>query len=818
MSNKTIFQNSKNLFSSLLPKINDYFTKAEYLEKSKLSEFLTYIDLSLITEKEKDLEKLWSQLSKNSSSQNQISKKILIQNLSSYIQSHSSEIFQPEQTLKNSMLQFISNPKKLEINIDPDNEEYFELYHLLASLQYNNEKIIQIKDLKNLLNDYKFINLNEESLDTIIEDLVKEKVEFIKKEQYMSIMEEMSKKFGNLLEEKSNSKIVFTEEELNKAELKEFDDIDSFVKILFNTLNSICIIQNKFSENIKNKEIIDADYLNRYFNIFVENQKLFLFDIIKIYNYQKQKFNFYEYTLENKNIHYKQKIAQLNEEVKRQKDIAEIANIDNLKALNEEIIKEKNRYQKLENDIKSIKIEFEKKCEEQILLENKIMTLEKNIEEKQNKINSLKKENELTSQKYKEVLDTLDKQIFHEKVKEQFDDEVYKKMNLNDKQKLLIDKRPQELIAYIVEKDNYCLTLENKNKKLIEKITQMEKSQDDMDKNFFELKSKVLTLENKNSNLLKENEKLQKLVDEYQNKNGVFLNNLLEENDDDNEKKYNYIQVKNIQFNLKSISNKKKKINLRNYDYLCLKMNQVIIDNIEDEYYNATSNLFFSELINYLDEEKNITECALFITSEFIYLFNNITFHKGFSIHVNELKTVFMSPLNNYVSMTFYDGKILNFELIRILDLINFIKSLNALHKTNRPIELNMSEYNNQFVDKNPNNFKIFAYHGRGIYSGFIQKRVDGFLGSKFEKRFATLTEIGLVIMNKPNGKPLEIINLLFSECYPYNGGDGDYCFCLIIGNIKHHFSVDSEFIRNKWVGEILNWSKKIKDEESIMI
>ena len=117
MSNKTIFQNSKNLFSSLLPKINDYFTKAEYLEKSKLSEFLTYIDLSLITEKEKDLEKLWSQLSKNSSSQNQISKKILIQNLSSYIQSHSSEIFQPEQTLKNSMLQFISNPKKLEINI-----------------------------------------------------------------------------------------------------------------------------------------------------------------------------------------------------------------------------------------------------------------------------------------------------------------------------------------------------------------------------------------------------------------------------------------------------------------------------------------------------------------------------------------------------------------------------------------------------------------------------------------------------------------------------------------------------------------------------
>ena len=818
MSNKTTTQNNKNLLSTLLPKIDDYFTKKEYLEKSKLPEFLSYIDLSLITEKEKDLEKLWSQLSKNSSNQNQITKKILIQNLSSYIQSHSSEIFQPNQSLKNSVLQFISNPKKLELNIDPDNDEYFELYRLLASLEYNNDKMIEIKYLKNLLNDYKFINLTEDTLDANVEDLVKEKVEFIKKEQYMTIMEEMGKKFGNLLKEKSNAKKVFSEEELNHAELKEFDDINSFVKILFNILNSICIVQNKFSENIKNKDNFNVDYLKRYFNIFVDNQKLFLFDIIKIYNFQKQKFNFYEYALENKNIHYKQKIAQLNEEVKKQKDIAELANIDNLKALNEEIRKEKNRYQKLENDIKSIKLEYEKKCEEQILLENKIMTLEKNIQEKQNKINALKKENELTSQKYKEVLDTLDKQIFHEKIKEQFDDEAYKNMNLNDKQKLLINKRKEELIAYIVEKDNYCSTLENKNKMLIEKITQMEKSQDDMDKNFFELKSKVLTLENKNSNLIKENEELQKLVDEYQNKNGVFLNNLLEDNDNDtNQKKVNYIQVKNIQFNLKSIAKKKKKINLRNYDYLCLKMNQAIIDNIEDEYYNASSNLFFSELINYLDEEKNITECALFITSEYIYLFNNITFQKGFSIHVNELKTVFMTPLNNYVSMTFYDGKILNFELFRILDLINFIKSLNALHKTNREIEINMSEYNNQFVDKNPNNFKICAYHGRAIFSGFMQKRVDGFLGSKFEKRFATLTEIGLVVMNKPNGKPLEIINLLFSECYPYDGGD-DYCFCLIIGNVKYHFSVDSEFIRNKWMGEILNWSKKIKDEESITI
>jgi vacuolar-type H+-ATPase subunit I/STV1 len=253
-------------------------------------------------------------------------------------------------------------------------------------------------------------------------------------------------------------------------------------------------------------------------------------------------------------------------------------------------------------------------------------------------------------------------------------------MNLNEKQKLLLNKKKEDLIAYIVEKDNYCLTLENKNKNLLEKISQLEKNADDMDKDFYELKSKVLTLENKNSNLKKENEDFQKLVDEYQNKNAVYLSNLLEENDnnENNEKKFNYIEVKNIQFNYKKIKND---INKRNYDFLCLKLNAQILENLKDKYFNANSNLFFSELINYLDEDKQTTECALFITSEYLYFFNSITFSMGFSIQIDELKTVFISPLNNYVSMTFYEGETINFELFRILDLMNFIKSLNALHK-----------------------------------------------------------------------------------------------------------------------------------------
>ena len=816
MSKNDFNKNKKILFESKIQRINEYFDKYQYLEKQKLSEFFSYIELPFITQKEKDLEKLWLQLSKNSS-KDKITKDILVQNLSEYINSNKNDTIKPEESLKNSVFEFISNPKKLNINIDPDNDDHFELYRLLASLQYIKDNMVQISFLEKQLNNLKFINLNKESMELIIGDLVKEKINYLKKEQLMIILEEMGKKFGNILEEKSNTKKVFTEEELIHAELNEFDDIDSIIKILFNNLNSINFIHTKYCECIQNKDTKNLDELNRYYKIFINNQKLFLYEINRIYNFQKQKFNFYECHIENKNILYKQKISQLNEEIKRQKEIEEMANFDNLKALNEEIIKEKNKYQNLENEIKLIKIDNQKKVEEQILSENKIMSLEKNIQEKQNKINSLKKENELMSEKYKEVLDTLNNQLYYEKEKERHNDEIYKNMNLNEKQKLLLNKKKEDLIAYIVEKDNYCLTLENKNKNLIEKISQLEKNADDMDKDFYELKSKVLTLENKNSILKKENEDFQKLVDEYQNKNAVYLSNLLEENDnnENNDKKYNYIEVKNIQFNYKKI---KKDINKRNYDFLCLKLNAQILENLKDKYFNANSNLFFSELINYLDEDKQTTECALFITSEYLYFFNSITFSMGFSIQIDELKTVFISPLNNYVSMTFYEGETINFELFRILDLMNFIKSLNALHKTKIPIEININDYNNQFVCNHLNNFTICAYHGRAIFSGYVNKRVEGFLKSGFEKRFASLTEIGLVVMNEPNGKPLNIINLLFAKMNIYNGGDGDYCFCINIGSIKHTFSVESDFIRKKWIEEINKWIKKIKDEESIMI
>ena len=210
-------------------------------------------------------------------------------------------------------------------------------------MNYNKDKVIHINFLEEQLNKYKFINLDKKYLSESISDLVKEKVNELKKEQYMLIMKEMGKKFEYVLEEKSKQRKIFTQEELDHAELKEFDDIEIIIKILFDILHSIYTTHSQFSLSIKNKDDMNSDYLDKYFNIFIENLKLYLFEIYRIYNLQKQKFNYYENVLENKNFHNKQKILQLNEEIKKQKDIQEMANYDNLKALNEEIIKERKK-------------------------------------------------------------------------------------------------------------------------------------------------------------------------------------------------------------------------------------------------------------------------------------------------------------------------------------------------------------------------------------------------------------------------------------------------------------------------------------------
>ncbi len=823
MSQEETVVKENKLIKSLIPRISEYFKTNEYLEKTQLSDFLNFIDLSTWNEKDKEI--FWSEISKDKGqSSNKVQKVLLIKNLTEYIHAHSSELFQPEASLKDSVLNFITKPKELKIDIDPDNEQMFEFYRLLASIQFSTSKIIPLYALDEHLKANKFINLDKDTILEIMEELLKEKCTSIKKEQYISVMEQMEKKFREQIEERSKRKRIFTDEDLDHPELSTFTDMMIMNKILFDIMDSLFLCHQKACENERNNEKLKAEYFNKSFNVFINNAKLYLYEIVRIYNEQKQKFDYFECSLVSKNTLYKQQINDLNEEIKRQKDIEDIKIKESIEAIKIEIINEKNNCQKAENDLKIIKKENEKLNEDLLLAENKIKNLEKQIEERDNKINSIKKEHEVMSGKYKEVLTVLNGQIFNAKEKQKRNDEILKKMNLNDKQKLLINKDPQELLSYIVEKDNYCDTIENKNKNLTEKLAEMETSKENTEIELYELKSKVLTLENKISNLTKENEELQKTIDE-KGQQSFLLSSILENNEDNNEKNENkkitLIKVNATQVNFKGIPPKKIKKEIRNdrnYDFLCWKFDEKIVQSLDDEYYNGTSNLIFSEYINYLDDEKKTMECALFITSNNLYLFNNVMYQKAFSIPIDNLRNVFISTMNNYVSMTFENGEIINFEIFRILELMNFLKSLNALHKTKQEIDINMSDYNNQFVKNNPKNFTVSAYHGRSIFSGHLKKRVESFLKTRFEERFVVLTEIGLIIMDSPNGKPLEIVNLLFAKWTPYNGGDGDYCFNLFIGKTQHTFSADTEMLRTKWLSEFEKWIKKIQDEETISV
>ena len=823
--NERVVKENK-LIKALIPKISEYFKKNEFLEKSQLTDFLNFIDLSTWNEKNK--EKFWSEISKDKGqSTNKVQKVLLIKNLTEYIHSHSSELFQPEESLKNSVLNFITQPKQLKIEIDPENEQMFEFYRLLASIQFSTSKIIPLFSLEDLLKSYKFINLNKDSLLEVMEELLKEKCTSIKKEQYINVMEQMEKKFRTQIEEKSKQKIVFTDEELDHPESPTFNDIMTMNTILLNILDSIFLCHENACQNERNNDKLKAEYFNKSLNIFINNAKLYIYEISRIYNEQKQKFDYFECSMVSKNTLYKQQINDLNDELKRQKDIEELKIKDAIQAVNYDIMKEKNNYEKIENELKNLKKENQKKNEELILAENKIINLEKQMEEKDKKYNSIKKENELMTEKYREVLTTLNRQLYSEREKEKQTNEILEKMNLNEKQKLLVNKDPQELIAYIVEKDNYCITIEKKMKDLLDKLNQTESNKENLENEIYEMKSKLLSLDNKNCNLKRENEDLQKIIDEYKDQKSFLLSNILENNDENEnnnnkvDKKITFIKVNATQFNYKGIPPKKikkEKTNDRNYDFLCLRMDERIVENLVDEYYNPTSNLIFSEYINYLDEDKETTECILFITNDYLYFFNNVTYQRAFYIPLDNLRNVFISNLNNYVSMTFDTGEIINFEIFRILELMNLLKSLNALHKTKQEIDINISDYNNQFVRNNPKNFTVSPYQGRAIFSGHIKKWVEGILKSGFEKRFASLTEIGLIIMDQPNGKPLEIINLLFSKWTVYNGGNGDYCFDLYIGKNKHTFSLDTLFLRNRWISEFENWIKRIKEEETITV
>ena len=100
-------EKEEKIIKSIIPKITDYFADKSTLTKDKLQEFLDYIDLTFWnTEDEKEV--LWKALTTNSNG-NSVGKISVIKNLTDFIHSNGKDLFQPEKSLENFLLEIFQH-------------------------------------------------------------------------------------------------------------------------------------------------------------------------------------------------------------------------------------------------------------------------------------------------------------------------------------------------------------------------------------------------------------------------------------------------------------------------------------------------------------------------------------------------------------------------------------------------------------------------------------------------------------------------------------------------------------------------------------
>ena len=213
----------EKLFNQLNPKIEEYFTKNKNLEKGKIKEFIEFINFPKIFEfnDNNSLELFFKEISKNSNGKF-ITKELFIKNLIEYIHNHNEELFEKDISLINNVTKFLERPVKLIEDIDGDNDLMYEFYLLLATIDFTEAQNISLLSLENALDEYKFINLTKDTISELLDEILKEKIDSIKKYDYLEIMEKMGKEFQYTLDKRAQGKLEFSEKDLDKPELKIF--------------------------------------------------------------------------------------------------------------------------------------------------------------------------------------------------------------------------------------------------------------------------------------------------------------------------------------------------------------------------------------------------------------------------------------------------------------------------------------------------------------------------------------------------------------------------------------------------------------------
>ena len=789
------------LIKSLIPKITEYFEKNQYLQKSKLTEFLDFIDLN-IWNNESEKEILWTALTQDVKSEKELQRIILIKNLTNFIHSHDKEIFQPEKSLEHSVKSYITSNYHPYFSNDAineiDNEVLFDLYKLLCLIPLSalsNEKIF-LSDIDVILKSNGFLTIDIECVKKIISSLINKKiVGTITTEDYLNIMDNLSKVFKYKNNEAQNA-YVFTDEELEEPEDKNYSYIMDYINILQRMKDTMELMKTKFNSG-------EGKFYLRYYDILSSSIGVFLNEIEKVYQEQKQKFDFFN----DRNrgiINILREEVGSNERINTQGDISYREN-----SIIEEVNSMKVQCQELINEVNKLKKEINKKEEEVITTNNNLLYLTKEKDELETKYNLLNKEHEQLNNNYINLLNQFNRKIMKTDQTEKPNIEILEKAKLSDEQKNLVNSYHEELMSYIIEKDKYCAQIEESNNNYKKKYEELEKAKKDLEKELNDMKILNFTYSQKINSLQSTNELLTKEIEMSKNNKGKILSSLLgdlEEND--NPLKI----VKTIQI---LIPSKKKTSSSsgssivrgikKDFDFLGLKVNETIVQSLEDTYYNTNNNLIFTERIDYIDENKKPINCILLITQSFLYMFNKVTYEKCFSVPLISLQTINASTNNNIISLTFLTGEIVIFESFRVLEFVNFFNYMNALEKANN-YSININNYNNLFIKEKKKNYTICPYYGRAKLSGYLYKKIEGLVTVNFNERFVVLSEIGMIIMESPTGKPHEIINLLFSEIHQYEDKNGNPCFEIAIGKTIHVFRASSNAVRLKWVTEIEIW------------
>ena len=815
------------IIKSIIPKISDYFIDKPSLTKDKLSEFLEYIDLN-IWNSDDEKEVLWNALTVGNKEE-KVQKITVIKNLSDFIHSNGKEIFQPEKSLENSVRQYFNNSSKIAYsnNIEQFDEDLlYEFYKLLSVIQYNDNKTIFFYEIEQYLKEYPFLNIKLEQIIELLEKITNEKVTEIKKDLYFNLMEQLRKHLNQKIIENTQNVKTFNEDELNNPELSNLNYIIDFSNIILKLNDSELIIKKNLMDCQNENDKIKIEYYSQYFNSINGAIQVYIYEIQRIYNEQKQKFEYYNYRINTKLNMLKEENNTLENKYKSIKEDLDKNSKENLQIVYDELNDVKNQNEKLKNDILNLQKELLDEKKNNMEYENKLGFSEKNNEELKSKYNVLEKEKEILNNHYTKLLAEFNGKIFQEHQEEEKKKESLKSNeNLTEEQKKLIAMNKETLTSYMIERDNYCNQLEEINKSLKSKIENYEQLQEKYEKEITDLKISLSAIKIQNDQLKQENEQLNRDLNDYKLGKSNVLSNLLKDDADFDSKNNNSekILIKEnlsplfIKFSYRKETIAKKPFKKINFDFLGLKTENIVIQNLDYEYYNERENLVFSEYIKYIDPEKEQTDCILFITPSFFYLLNKQNYKICFKISIILLKTINASTENNIISLTFDSGNIVIFEIFRVLEFIKFFQTLNAIERGNN-YAINVNGYNNSNFDKKKKkNYSNTPFYGNAILSSYLKKRYDQILQSVYHKRFVALCDIGLIVMDEPQGKPLEIINPLLAEIHEFNDKK-ELCFELCIGKIKHTFSASNNTLRQRWRDELEKWILTTYNDEIISV